>query len=115
MSRVYDGCRGVVCRDRRAEALPVSRRLQDSAFARRYSFSSSSGAAITMHSGTENLDATARVVRRLVTFTDAGGEVNLILPGVNVGAQSYFDALATMGYTKPVSTKSTADMKFLKK
>ena len=49
-----------------------------------------------MDSGTENLDATARVVRRLVTFTDAGGEVNLILPGVNVGAQSYFDALATM-------------------
>jgi acetyl/propionyl-CoA carboxylase alpha subunit/acetyl-CoA carboxylase carboxyltransferase component len=57
----------------------------------------SSGARIAMDSGTENLDATARVVRRLVTFTDSGGEVNLILPGVNVGAQSYFDALATMG------------------
>lgn len=57
----------------------------------------SSGARISMDSGTENLDATARVVRRIVTFTDAGGEVNLILPGVNVGAQSYFDALATMG------------------
>ncbi len=57
----------------------------------------SSGARIAMESGTENLDATARVVRRLVTFTDAGGEVNLILQGVNVGAQSYFDALATMG------------------
>jgi acetyl-CoA carboxylase carboxyltransferase component len=57
----------------------------------------SSGARIAMDSGTENLDATARVVRRLVTFTDKGGEVNLMLPGVNVGAQSYFDALATMG------------------
>ena len=57
----------------------------------------SSGALIAMDSGTENLDATARVVRRLVQFTDAGGEVNLIVPGVNVGAQSYFDALATMG------------------
>jgi acetyl/propionyl-CoA carboxylase alpha subunit/acetyl-CoA carboxylase carboxyltransferase component len=57
----------------------------------------SAGARIAMDSGTENLDATARVVRRIVTFTDAGGEVNLILPGVNVGAQSYFDALATMG------------------
>ena len=56
----------------------------------------SAGARIAMDSGTENLDATARVVRRLVTFTDAGGEVNLVLPGVNVGAQSYFDALATM-------------------
>jgi acetyl/propionyl-CoA carboxylase alpha subunit/acetyl-CoA carboxylase carboxyltransferase component len=57
----------------------------------------SAGARIAMDSGTENLDATARVVRRLVTFTDRGGEVNLLLPGVNVGAQSYFDALATMG------------------
>jgi acetyl/propionyl-CoA carboxylase alpha subunit/acetyl-CoA carboxylase carboxyltransferase component len=57
----------------------------------------SSGARIAMDSGTENLDATARVVRRLVTFTDAGGEVNVILAGINVGAQSYFDALATMG------------------
>ena len=50
-----------------------------------------------MDSGTENLDATARVVRNIVTFTDAGGEINLIVGGVNVGAQSYFDALATMG------------------
>jgi len=56
----------------------------------------SAGARIAMDSGTENLDATARVVRRLVTFTDAGGEVNLILSGINVGAQSYFDALAAM-------------------
>jgi acetyl/propionyl-CoA carboxylase alpha subunit/acetyl-CoA carboxylase carboxyltransferase component len=57
----------------------------------------SSGALISMESGTENLDATARVARKLVEFTDAGGEVNIIIPGVNVGAQSYFDALATMG------------------
>jgi acetyl/propionyl-CoA carboxylase alpha subunit/acetyl-CoA carboxylase carboxyltransferase component len=56
----------------------------------------SAGARIAMDSGTENLDATARVVRRLVTFTDGGGEVNLVLPGVNVGAQSYFNALASM-------------------
>jgi acetyl/propionyl-CoA carboxylase alpha subunit len=57
----------------------------------------SSGARIAMETGTENLDATARVVRRIVTFTDSGGEINLILTGVNVGAQSYFDALSTMG------------------
>jgi acetyl/propionyl-CoA carboxylase alpha subunit/acetyl-CoA carboxylase carboxyltransferase component len=57
----------------------------------------SSGAKIALDSGTENLDATARVVRKLVTFTDQGGEVNVIVAGVNVGAQSYFDALATMG------------------
>ncbi len=56
----------------------------------------SSGARIAMDSGTENLDATARVVRRIVTFTQAGGEVNVIVCGVNIGAQAYFDALATM-------------------
>ncbi len=57
----------------------------------------SSGARISLESGTENLDATARVVRRLVSFTDNDGEVHLIVAGVNVGAQSYFNALATMG------------------
>jgi acetyl/propionyl-CoA carboxylase alpha subunit/acetyl-CoA carboxylase carboxyltransferase component len=56
----------------------------------------SSGARIAMDSGTENLDATARVVRRIVTFTQAGGVIHIIVHGVNVGAQSYFDALATM-------------------
>jgi len=56
----------------------------------------SSGAKIAMESGTENLDATARVVRRIVTFTQAGGTIHLIVAGINVGAQSYFDALATM-------------------
>ncbi len=56
----------------------------------------SSGARIAMDSGTENLDATARVVRRIVTFTQAGGVIHIIVHGVNVGAQSYFNALATM-------------------
>ena len=56
----------------------------------------SSGARIAMDSGTENLDATARVVRRIVTFTEAGGVIHLIVHGVNVGAQSYWDALSTM-------------------
>jgi acetyl-CoA carboxylase carboxyltransferase component len=56
----------------------------------------SSGARIAMDSGTENLDATARVVRRIVTFTQASGVVNLVVAGVNIGAQAYFDALATM-------------------
>ncbi|MDH3684977.1 MAG: ATP-grasp domain-containing protein, partial [Myxococcales bacterium] len=56
----------------------------------------SSGARIAMDSGTENLDATARVVRRIVTFTEAGGPIHLIVHGVNVGAQSYWDALSTM-------------------
>jgi acetyl/propionyl-CoA carboxylase alpha subunit/acetyl-CoA carboxylase carboxyltransferase component len=56
----------------------------------------SSGARIAMDSGTENLDATARVVRRIVTFTQGGGVIHVIVHGVNVGAQSYFDALSTM-------------------
>ncbi|HMI94248.1 MAG TPA: carboxyl transferase domain-containing protein, partial [Polyangiales bacterium] len=56
----------------------------------------SSGARIAMDSGTENLDATARVVRRIVTFTQAGGAIHVIVAGVNIGAQSYWDALATM-------------------
>ena len=56
----------------------------------------SSGARIAMDSGTENLDATARVARRIVEFTAAGGAVHVVLHGVNVGAQSYWNALATM-------------------
>ncbi len=56
----------------------------------------SSGARIAMESGTENLDATARVARRIVHFTQTGGTIHVIVHGVNVGAQSYFDALATM-------------------
>jgi acetyl-CoA carboxylase carboxyltransferase component/biotin carboxyl carrier protein len=56
----------------------------------------SSGARIAMDSGTENLDATARVVRRIVEFTGSGGVIHAVVTGVNVGAQSYFDALATM-------------------
>ena len=57
----------------------------------------SSGAKIAMDSGTENLDATARVVRRIVTYTDAGGEINILVADTNIGAQSYFNALAAMG------------------
>jgi acetyl/propionyl-CoA carboxylase alpha subunit/acetyl-CoA carboxylase carboxyltransferase component len=56
----------------------------------------SSGARIAMDSGTENLDATARVVRRIVTFTQSGGSIHIIVAGVNIGAQSYFNALSTM-------------------
>ncbi|MES2746525.1 MAG: carboxyl transferase domain-containing protein [Bdellovibrionota bacterium] len=56
----------------------------------------SSGAAIDMNTGTENLDWTARVLRRLIEYTQAGGEVNIIVAGVNVGAQAYWNAEATM-------------------
>jgi len=56
----------------------------------------SAGALIAMDSGTENLDWTARVLRRIIAFTEQGGEINLIVAGVNVGAQSYWNAEATM-------------------
>ena len=59
-------------------------------------FPVSSGAKISMSSGTENLDWTAEVLRRLVLFTQGGGEVNIVVTGINVGAQSYWNAEATM-------------------
>ena len=39
------------------------------------------GAKIAMDSGTENLDWIARVLRRMVEFTQAGGEVNVVVDG----------------------------------
>ncbi len=59
-------------------------------------FPISAGAKISMDSGVENMDWIARVLRRLVEFTQAGGEVNLIINGINVGAQPYWNAEATM-------------------
>ncbi|HEY2291235.1 MAG TPA: carboxyl transferase domain-containing protein, partial [Thermoanaerobaculia bacterium] len=59
-------------------------------------FALSGGAKIAMDSGTENMDWIGRVLRRLVEFTQRGGEVNLIVPGINVGAQPYWNAEATM-------------------
>ncbi len=59
-------------------------------------FPISAGAKIAMDSGTENLDWTAAALRSLVEFTQRGGEVNLIVVGINVGGQSYWNAEATM-------------------
>jgi acetyl/propionyl-CoA carboxylase alpha subunit/acetyl-CoA carboxylase carboxyltransferase component len=59
-------------------------------------FALSSGAKIAMDSGTENLDWTAAVLRRLIEFTERGGEVNVVVNAINVGAQSYWNAEATM-------------------
>ncbi|MDQ3719392.1 MAG: fused acetyl/propionyl-CoA carboxylase subunit alpha/methylmalonyl-CoA decarboxylase subunit alpha, partial [Actinomycetota bacterium] len=56
----------------------------------------SAGAKISMDSGTENMDWISRVLRRLITFTQARGEVNVIVAGINVGAQPYWNAEATM-------------------
>jgi acetyl-CoA carboxylase carboxyltransferase component len=59
-------------------------------------FALSSGARIAWDSGTENMDWIAAVLRDLINFTQAGGEVNIIVTGINVGAQPYWDAEATM-------------------
>jgi acetyl/propionyl-CoA carboxylase alpha subunit/acetyl-CoA carboxylase carboxyltransferase component len=59
-------------------------------------FTLSAGAKISMDSGVENMDWIALVLRRLVEFTQRGGEINLIVNGINVGAQPYWNAEATM-------------------
>ncbi len=59
-------------------------------------FALSAGAKIAMDSGSENLDWVARVLRRLVEHTQAGGEINVVVAGINVGAQPYWNAESTM-------------------
>ncbi|MFZ2013304.1 MAG: carboxyl transferase domain-containing protein [Nocardioides sp.] len=59
-------------------------------------FTVSSGALIAMESGTENMDWIAAVLRDLIEFTQRGGEVNIVVTGINVGGQPYWNAEATM-------------------
>ncbi|GHF95533.1 MULTISPECIES: ATP-binding protein [Amycolatopsis] len=59
-------------------------------------FALSSGARISMTSGTENMDWVAAALKRIVTFTQDGGEINIVVNGINVGAQPYWNAEATM-------------------
>jgi acetyl/propionyl-CoA carboxylase alpha subunit/acetyl-CoA carboxylase carboxyltransferase component len=59
-------------------------------------FALSSGARISMESGTENMDWVAAALKRIVEFTQAGGEINIVVAGINVGAQPYWNAEATM-------------------
>ena len=59
-------------------------------------FALSSGATISMQSGTENMDWVSRALRRIITFTQGGGEINVVVTGINVGAQPYWNAEATM-------------------
>jgi len=59
-------------------------------------FALSAGAKIAMDSGTENMDWIAAVLRRIIEFTQRGGAVNVVVTGINVGAQPYWNAEATM-------------------
>ncbi|UGQ12590.1 ATP-grasp domain-containing protein [Yinghuangia sp. ASG 101] len=56
----------------------------------------SAGARISMDSGTENMDWVAAALKRIVEFTQAGGEINIVVAGITVGAQPYWNAEATM-------------------
>jgi acetyl/propionyl-CoA carboxylase alpha subunit/acetyl-CoA carboxylase carboxyltransferase component len=59
-------------------------------------FALSAGARISMSSGTENMDWVAAALKRIVTYTQDGGEINIVVAGINVGAQPYWNAEATM-------------------
>ncbi|WP_033289661.1 biotin carboxylase N-terminal domain-containing protein [Amycolatopsis jejuensis] len=59
-------------------------------------FALSSGARISMSSGTENMDWVAAALKRIVEFTQDGGEINIVVAGITVGAQPYWNAEATM-------------------
>ena len=59
-------------------------------------FALSAGARIAMDSGTENMDWVAAALKRIVHFTQGGGEINVVVAGINVGAQPYWNAEATM-------------------
>ncbi|MCP3805119.1 ATP-grasp domain-containing protein [Allokutzneria sp. A3M-2-11 16] len=59
-------------------------------------FALSAGARISMSSGTENMDWVAAALKRIVTFTQDGGEINIVVAGITVGAQPYWNAEATM-------------------
>jgi len=72
-------------------------------------FAVSSGALIAMDSGTENMDWIALTLRRLIEFTQAGGEVNIVVTGINVGGQPYWNAEATMlNHTKGILVMTPA-------
>ena len=59
-------------------------------------FAISAGAKIAMDSGTESMDWISRALRGIVEFTQDGGEINVVVSGINVGAQPYWNAEATM-------------------
>jgi len=66
-------------------------------------FAVSAGAKVAMDSGTENMDWISRVLRRIIEFTQDGREINIVVTGINVGAQPYWNAEATMlAHTKGI-------------
>ena len=72
-------------------------------------FALSAGARISMDSGTENMDWVAAVLKRIIEFTQDGGEINVVVAGINVGAQPYWNAEATMLMHTKESSVMTPD------
>jgi acetyl/propionyl-CoA carboxylase alpha subunit/acetyl-CoA carboxylase carboxyltransferase component len=86
------GSLGVGECDRVCAAIDLARRLEVPV----EWYALSAGARIAMDSGTENMDAVARALKAIVEFTQDGGEINVVVAGINVGAQPYWNAEATM-------------------
>lgn len=60
-------------------------------------FSASFGVKIDNDSGVENLDASASTCRTIVRYSqDYGMPINIVVCDTNIGAQSYWDALAAI-------------------
>ena len=59
-------------------------------------FALSSGAKISMSPAPRTWTGSVAVLQALIEFTQAGGEVNVVVTGINVGAQPYWNAEATM-------------------
>lgn len=59
-------------------------------------FALSAGAKISMDSGTENMDWVSRTLLRILKFTQAGGRINIVVNGINVGAQPYWNSVSTI-------------------
>ncbi len=59
-------------------------------------FALSAGAKISMDSGTENMDWVSRTLLRIIKFTEGGGRINIIVNGINVGAQPYWNSVSTI-------------------
>ncbi len=73
-------------------ALDLARKLETSL----EWYAVSAGARISMTSGTENMDWISIVLRKIIEFTQDGGEINIIITGITVGGQPYWNAEATM-------------------
>ena len=69
----------------------------DFAAARNVAIDAASGDWILVVDADESLaPGAAAELRRIIEFTQGGGEINLIVGGINVGAQPYWNAEATM-------------------